>query len=279
MRDQEQLTGYPSSSYPGEDRFSLMPQEDEEWRQYERHIYERLKEAGGPDAEVKFDQSLPGRFSGIDRQVDALATGHYAGEIEKAVTAAVDCKFYKRKVDVKGVEAFIGLIDDVGTDLGLLITTAGFSDAAVQRARKGSRGLRLKVIPSVIVADIDQIPTAYFSAPDEAYYEGSYFDNEPYGSVGATVRYHHVAESDYPVDPAADLDWQEEVLAVGEGDELSWGDESGRAAVAKVVLSHRLGEEPSEDYVRMFVDGIAGFWRDGQSWELYEGEIHQKVGL
>jgi hypothetical protein len=43
---------------------------------------------------------------------------------------AVDCKCFTRNVDVKAVEVFIGLVEDVGTDFGLIVTTEGYSPAA-----------------------------------------------------------------------------------------------------------------------------------------------------
>lgn len=90
------------------------------WRKYERQIHDRLvKMAGGENAEVIFDGRLPGRLSGTERQVDVLVRGEFAGGVGEA-TMAVDCKCFSKKVDV---EAFVGLVDDVGTDLGLIVTT------------------------------------------------------------------------------------------------------------------------------------------------------------
>jgi restriction endonuclease Mrr len=57
----------------------------------------------------------------------------------------VDCKCFSRNVDVQAVEAFAGFLDDVNVELGLLVTTAGFSEAARRRAEH-VRGLRLDVV-------------------------------------------------------------------------------------------------------------------------------------
>ena len=46
----------------------------------------------------------------------------------------IDCKDYNRPVDVKGVEEFWGLIDDVGAHKGALVCPKGFSQAAKERA-------------------------------------------------------------------------------------------------------------------------------------------------
>jgi hypothetical protein len=46
----------------------------------------------------------------------------------------IECKDYNRRVDVKGVEEFYGLLDDVGAQKGVLVCPTGFSDAAKSRA-------------------------------------------------------------------------------------------------------------------------------------------------
>lgn len=117
---------------------------DRDWRAYETQIFTRLKETAGPDAEVTFDLKLTGRYSGVDRQIDVLVRGSFTGIGE--ATMAVDCKCFSTKVDVKHVEMVMGLVDDVGTDIGLLVTTEGFTPAAKRRA-KGSPGMWLDVVP------------------------------------------------------------------------------------------------------------------------------------
>ena len=252
-----------------------MADEEQAWRQYERYIYEKLKEWAGGQAEVEFDQELPGKFSGVVRQVDALITGRFAKDIERDVTAAVDCKRYSRNIDVTHVETFMGLVEDVQTDLGLLITSRGFSPAAKNRVQ---RGIKLHVVPQVIVAKIDELPR-YHPAHDEAYYESEYFDHSPYGSVGATIRFCYVDNPEgYTLLPE-ELPWVEEVLASGETDELSWGDDRARRDCARIVLAHHLEEEPSDDVVEAFVAGIAADWEDGYPWVLYVGQLHEQLGV
>jgi Restriction endonuclease len=117
---------------------------ERDWRQYERQIFERLKEMAGDEGDVEFDATLPGRFSGTDRQIDALVRGNFASKVTRA-SMAVDCKCFGRKVNVKDVEMFMGLVQDVGTDFGLLVTTEGFSEAAKRRA--ATPGLRIDIVP------------------------------------------------------------------------------------------------------------------------------------
>lgn len=119
-----------------------------EWKLYEQQIYAKLKAGVAADAEVTFDergsQRLPGRFSRVDRQIDVIVRGSFAG-LPGIHTMIVDCKLVGRRLDVTHVEAFAGLLDDVNVTLGLLVTAEGFSEAAKQRAA-AIRGMQLDVV-------------------------------------------------------------------------------------------------------------------------------------
>jgi hypothetical protein len=57
----------------------------------------------------------------------------------------VDCKRWAKPVDVTDVGTFLDLVEDVGADVGLLVTTRGGSGAAHERTRQ-ARGVRLEVM-------------------------------------------------------------------------------------------------------------------------------------
>jgi hypothetical protein len=114
------------------------------WQMYEAQITERLRRKAEPEADVRANQNVPGKLSGIDRQVDVLVTGLFGGLVRARM--AVDCKCWSTHVDVADVEQFIGLVEDIGVEMGLLITTSGYSDAAIQRA-KSARGVFVEVVP------------------------------------------------------------------------------------------------------------------------------------
>jgi hypothetical protein len=64
----------------------------------------------------------------------------------------VDCKLWSRKVAIDDVDRFVGFLADVGTDLGLLVTNVGFTEAARDRAA-GERGVKIDVVrPAAIEA-------------------------------------------------------------------------------------------------------------------------------
>ena len=84
-----------------------------------------------PDAEVYHGVKLEGRATGRKRQVDVLVT-QQVGQYE--IRIAIECKDYARPVDVKGVEVFYGLLDDVGEQKGVLVCPSGFTGTAKVRA-------------------------------------------------------------------------------------------------------------------------------------------------
>jgi hypothetical protein len=51
------------------------------------------------------------------------------------VLIVIDCKDYSKPVDVKGVEEFLGLVEDVGANKGALVASGGFTKTAKTRAK------------------------------------------------------------------------------------------------------------------------------------------------
>jgi hypothetical protein len=84
-----------------------------------------------PDAEVLHNVKLDGRLSKTKRQIDVLVR-QKIGQYEMAIV--LDCKDSARPIDVKGVEEFLGLVNDVGAQKGALVCPKGFSEAAKTRA-------------------------------------------------------------------------------------------------------------------------------------------------
>src|SRR4051812_23880825 len=113
------------------------------WKDYEREVGEVIVERVGGTASVETDVRLHGHRTGTQRQLDIAVRGTFAGLVDALLVA--DCKAFSRKVHVKDMEAFIGLVRDVGADLGLLITTEGYSRAAEELARRTS-GIHVEVL-------------------------------------------------------------------------------------------------------------------------------------
>lgn len=103
-----------------------------EWQQLELLVAAIQKELS-PGATVSHNVKLFGQLSETTRQVDVLVEqniGQYSMKI------VLDCKDYKTPVDLKGVEEFDGLVQDVGAHKGALVCPAGFTKAAKKRAKK-----------------------------------------------------------------------------------------------------------------------------------------------
>jgi len=91
----------------------------------------KIQKELAPTAEIIHDAKLPGRKSKRSRQIDVLVR-QKVGQYD--MTIIIDCKDHARPVDVKGVEEFHGLVDDVGANKGALVCPTGFTKAAKERA-------------------------------------------------------------------------------------------------------------------------------------------------
>ncbi len=112
------------------------------WRDYESQILVELQ-AEYPSSQITFNQSKIGRYSCVKRQIDVLIEGAVAGH---KFSIAIDAKYYRRKVNVKCVEQFIGLLNDIGVHKGLLISQAGYTKAALRRAFNDPLDVELDIL-------------------------------------------------------------------------------------------------------------------------------------
>lgn len=93
-----------------------------------------------------------GKISKRSRQIDIFAN--------TVNPVAIDCKNYSRKIDVKKVEEFLGMMDDIGIRHGIIITTKGFSKSAYNRAKNDHRNLDLSIIHPDRLSEYQFIGTA-----------------------------------------------------------------------------------------------------------------------
>ena len=112
-------------------------EEKKKWKRLE-NLVATLQKEFSPEARVEKNIRVRGRRSGTDRQID-VAVRVKTGQFELFI--AIDCKDYGSKVDVKDVEEFMGLVEDVGAHQGALVTTVGYTEAAKKRAEVA--GMRL----------------------------------------------------------------------------------------------------------------------------------------
>jgi Restriction endonuclease len=105
--------------------------ETPKWKQFEDLVAEIQRELM-PEAKVQTNLRRQGRRSQSLRQIDILVEMK-AGQFDMSVV--IDCKDYKKPADIKDVEAFIAMIEDLGPTKGAIISASGFTEGAIQRAR------------------------------------------------------------------------------------------------------------------------------------------------
>lgn len=103
-----------------------------DWKELE-NLVAMIQRQLSPDANVRHNVMLDGVDSETKRQIDVLVEqniGQYTMRI------VIDCKDYSRPIDVKGIEEFHGLVQDVRAHKGALVCPAGFTKSALKRAQK-----------------------------------------------------------------------------------------------------------------------------------------------
>lgn len=113
-----------------------------DWKKYENEIYETFKEAY-PNAKISYNQKIIGRYSKVERQIDVLIEGRIAG---KKLRLVIDGKYYSKNIDVKEVDSFISMVEDIDAAQGILITSKGYSEAAINRAYYGPTDIELDIL-------------------------------------------------------------------------------------------------------------------------------------
>ena len=112
------------------------------WKEYEEEIFENFKSAY-PNTKISYNQKIIGRYSKTERQIDVLIEGRIAG---RKIRLVIDGKYYSKNVDVKAVDSFISMIEDIDAAQGILITSKGYSEAAINRAYYGPTEIELDIL-------------------------------------------------------------------------------------------------------------------------------------
>ena len=111
------------------------------WKKYEDAVFEECK-ISFPYDHIQKNVYRKGRYSKRSRQIDVVLEQTIN---EQAVTTIIDCKYYNRKVDVKKVESFIGMMDDLNADRGVIISDIGYTKAALDRAYYNPKHIELDI--------------------------------------------------------------------------------------------------------------------------------------
>ena len=105
-----------------------------DWELYERLVARLMADQISTDLCVTPNAHITGKISGINRQIDVLIDARHDTDNTRRII--VDAKRRRRKIDVTDVEAFQGVMNDVGATHGYLVCPAGHTKAAVKRAQE-----------------------------------------------------------------------------------------------------------------------------------------------
>jgi Restriction endonuclease len=120
------------------------------WEAYERLVARMFVEQLSTDLCVTANAKVRGHISQRSRQIDVLIDARH--DTDNSRRLIVDAKKRTRKIDVKDVEAFRGLMEDVGATHGYLISPSGHTKAAEARAQKA---VSIRILPLGRLDDFD----------------------------------------------------------------------------------------------------------------------------
>lgn len=214
-------------------------------RNYERRVMRHLSGAGSADA-VELDAKVPDTTGTYRRQIDVWLPR--SREI-------VECKDYGRRVSVGVIDALAGTMHDIGALGGRVFSPSGFTKVALARAEKA--GIECVQLP------YEEPPELYDVRSGNGHYQGEYLDL-CMGSL--TVGVDTFGRVSYE-------DGNSDGIVLCAGYSIDWGDDSMRRFIAYIVLTHHLGQAPSEDSVSSFIEEYGDRLEEGQEWQIDEDEI------
>lgn len=101
------------------------------WKKFEKLAYKIQKDLAG-NADVKLNDSIKGADSGTPRQID-ISIRKQVGQFP--LLLVIDCKDYQARVDVKDIGEFVTTVRDVRANKGAIISSSGFTEAAIALAK------------------------------------------------------------------------------------------------------------------------------------------------
>ncbi|MEV7199395.1 restriction endonuclease [Streptomyces griseoluteus] len=110
-------------------RMPFSASDADNWQSFERLVADEVSKLDS-NATVQHDAKLVGVHSKIERQIDVLAS---VPAIGATMRIAFECKLYKRAVSIGTVEEFIGKLQDLRVDRGVLCVFGDVTPAAYRR--------------------------------------------------------------------------------------------------------------------------------------------------
>jgi len=106
------------------------------WRRFEGLVAKIQKDLTS-NAVVTCADRIPGT-SGVPREVD-ISVRVKVGQFDLLI--AIECKDHSEPVDIKGVEEFVGMVQDIRASKAAIVSASGFTNAAKIRAAQAGVGL------------------------------------------------------------------------------------------------------------------------------------------
>lgn len=113
-----------------------------DWKEYEKLVFENVKDCF-PNSECEFNSKVLGKYSKGLRQCDIIVRKK---TLNKEYIILIDAKYYSKKIDVKNVEEFISMSNDINADEGILVTPHGYSKLAYERAENDPSQILLDIL-------------------------------------------------------------------------------------------------------------------------------------
>lgn len=127
-----------------------MRSEFPQWEKYERLVAQLIAKQISAEYCVTPNASIKGKISLRKRQIDVLVDYRHDTDNENRII--IDAKAKKRRINVNDVEAFLGLMEDVGATHGYLVCPNGYTKSAESRAQES---VSLRLLPLDRLEDFD----------------------------------------------------------------------------------------------------------------------------
>lgn len=112
------------------------------WKEYELLVFDQIKQYY-QNAEFEFNSMLLGKYSEGLRQCDIIIKQKVD---DKVITILIDAKYYGKKLDVKAVESFISMANDINAQQGILVSPKGYSELAYSRVENDDSNITLDIL-------------------------------------------------------------------------------------------------------------------------------------
>ena len=159
----------------------------QDWKVYERLVARLIADQLSTDLCVTPNARIRGHISGRSRQIDVLVDSRH--DTDNSRRLIVDAKKRSRKIDVTDVEAFRGLMEDVGATHGYLVSPLGHTKAAEARAQET---VSIRILPLDRLDDFD--PSAWPSCQKPGCENGRIFWNG-YPEISLSVVHQETGEA------------------------------------------------------------------------------------